>query len=590
MCALAADTPRNIQQGEFNELPVLQSTKVYEGAFVGLSSGYARGLVAGDVFKGIAYKQADNSSGSSGDKRVKVYKDVVIEIAVTGASAVTDAGSVVYASADDTLTLTASTNSPAGYIERWITGTTCAVRLYDHSSEQFVNVTMANLTTTGNITLGNAVSDTIGMYGTTPTAQQTHVTDAAAATALTLTDSTGGTADNTIANITAAGTITDNSGGADPGNNTIAAITEANTITDSSTGSDPGTHTIAAITEAATITDSSTGADPGNNTIAAITEAGTITDNSGGADPGNNIIAAITEANTITDSSGGVDPANNIIAAVTNLDTLTDSTGGSADNTVAAVGAIRDIVVMVLQAGKNGTGALALTGTAVGDAVLSVINVTDGGASADVSSSYETTITVENQIQQSAATDFSTSTLIFTVARPRQSDINNNFKELTDQVVTQKAANTAILAAVAQLAAKTNTNSTAINSASNAVAQLAAKMNTNSTAIDSAADAVAQLAAKTNTNSTAIDSAADAVAQLAAKINLNSTAINSASNAVAQLAAKQNTTSTAVTTIEANLCDLTDEINKLITDVGLIRTVVNATLVRLETIGIVASA
>ncbi len=499
--ALALNTPRNYYLGDFTDLPA-SAVHIYEGAAIGLTSGYARGLVAGDVFQGFADRECDNSAGSAGDLNVKVRRSGYVELAVTGASAVTDAGSPVYASADGTFTLTASTNSYIGIVEKWVSSTTCIVRFEGIGSSTFTNVICANLTTTGNTAIGNAVSDTIGFYNTTPTAQQTHVADAAAATATTLTDSTGGTADNTIANVTAAGTITDNSGGADPGNNTIAAITEANTITDSSTGADPGTHTIAAITEAA----------------------------------------------TITDSSGGVDPGNNTIAAVTNLDTLTDSTGGAADNTVAAVGAIGDVVVMVVQAGKNGIGGLALTGTAVGDRVLSVLNVTNAEAATDLSAHFETVITVINQIQQSSANDYSAKTLIFTVARPRQSDINNNFKELTDQVVTQKAANTAILAAVAQLAAKMNTNSLAV------------------------------------------DSAADAVAQLAAKMNLNSTAINSASNAIAQLAAKQNTTSTAIGVIEANLCDLTDEVNKLITDLGSARTAINAALTRLETIGIVASA
>lgn len=61
--------------------------------------------------------------------------------------------------------------------------------------------------------------------------------------------------------------------------------------------------------------------------------------------------------------------------------------------------------------GSNGAGAVTFTGAAVGDTVLTVGNVTLG---TDVTSSFESTITVVNQIQQSAATDLS-STNIFIV-------------------------------------------------------------------------------------------------------------------------------------------------------------------------------
>lgn len=47
---------------------------------------------------------------------------------------------------------------------------------------------------------------------------------------VTLTDSTGGSANATLAAITAAATITDSGGGTDPGNDTIAAITGDDTV------------------------------------------------------------------------------------------------------------------------------------------------------------------------------------------------------------------------------------------------------------------------------------------------------------------------------------------------------------------------
>lgn len=55
--------------------------------------------------------------------------------------------------------------------------------------------------------------------------------------------------------------------------------------------------------------------------------------------------------------------------------------------------------------GKNGAGACTLTGAKVGDKVAGVVNITDGG---DASADFEATITVVDQIQQSAVGDLST--------------------------------------------------------------------------------------------------------------------------------------------------------------------------------------
>ena len=118
--ALSADTPRVYELGDINSLPVKASTKVYEGAAVGIdaASGYARGLNAGDAFKGFAERTADNSAGSNGDVRVRVLTKGEVKLAIANA-AITDVDKPVYASDDGTFTLTASTNSYVGKIVRW---------------------------------------------------------------------------------------------------------------------------------------------------------------------------------------------------------------------------------------------------------------------------------------------------------------------------------------------------------------------------------------------------------------------------------------------------------------------------------------
>ncbi len=95
----------------------ISNVNVYKGGFVGLlTTGYARALVAGDKFLGIAYEGMDNSAGSAGDKSVRVYTKGDFEH-VLAAAAITDIGRPVYASADDTLTFDPEDNSFVGFVQ-----------------------------------------------------------------------------------------------------------------------------------------------------------------------------------------------------------------------------------------------------------------------------------------------------------------------------------------------------------------------------------------------------------------------------------------------------------------------------------------
>lgn len=125
--ALTADTPRIYELGTINDVPVKASTKIYEGAAVGLTSGYARGLVAGDAFMGFAQRQADNSAVAvDGNINCKVITKGLIQVTIASV-AVTDIGSPVYASADGTFTLTKGSNSYIGVVYRYVTTNTAIV-------------------------------------------------------------------------------------------------------------------------------------------------------------------------------------------------------------------------------------------------------------------------------------------------------------------------------------------------------------------------------------------------------------------------------------------------------------------------------
>lgn len=126
--ALTETAVRQFEVGDRNDLPVAASAKIFSGAYVGdNASGFARPLVAGDPFFGIAERLADNSAGAAGAIRCRVIERGKVVADVTGATGAGDVGSSVYASADDTLTLTALANTLVGKVARYVSGTTCVV-------------------------------------------------------------------------------------------------------------------------------------------------------------------------------------------------------------------------------------------------------------------------------------------------------------------------------------------------------------------------------------------------------------------------------------------------------------------------------
>lgn len=104
---------------ELVDIPVDDNVNIHKGALVGIdsSTGYARPLTAGDDFAGVAYAQADNtvSGHAAGGITVRLHQEIDIIHTLTGVSQ-TDIGSQVYASDDETLTLTASGASRVGRI------------------------------------------------------------------------------------------------------------------------------------------------------------------------------------------------------------------------------------------------------------------------------------------------------------------------------------------------------------------------------------------------------------------------------------------------------------------------------------------
>ena len=129
MATLAARAIREFYFGDTESYPVIAGDTIFEGAAVGENaSGDSRPLQAGDVFQGFAVETVNNESGAAGDQSVDVKTKGRVELDVVGVSAKTvNDRPAVYASDDDTFTLTPTSNSLIGYVSRHISGSTCVV-------------------------------------------------------------------------------------------------------------------------------------------------------------------------------------------------------------------------------------------------------------------------------------------------------------------------------------------------------------------------------------------------------------------------------------------------------------------------------
>lgn len=122
--ALSNDIARSISVGSEpetrNDLPIASGVTVYQGSFVGLTSGYARALVARDAFAGISEVRVTETLSQAGSRYVRVFsRGILKNVSVTGASGFADVGKQVYASDDTTLTLAWLNNTPMGHITRY---------------------------------------------------------------------------------------------------------------------------------------------------------------------------------------------------------------------------------------------------------------------------------------------------------------------------------------------------------------------------------------------------------------------------------------------------------------------------------------
>jgi hypothetical protein len=106
------------------------SVHIYQGGFVGLDpAGYAKAFVPGDMFAGVAYEEADNSSGAAGAIRVRTQvADLDFEYTLTSV-ALTDVGKPVFATADNAIALTGHPDAFVGWIVSYVSTNKARIRL-----------------------------------------------------------------------------------------------------------------------------------------------------------------------------------------------------------------------------------------------------------------------------------------------------------------------------------------------------------------------------------------------------------------------------------------------------------------------------
>ena len=121
MVQLTKDLTRAYELGDINEYPILGGEVIYQGAAIGLevASGYVRSLQAGDKFVGFAEDSIDASNTSDGEKSIRVKRRGSVTLELSGA-AITDVGKSLYATDDNTFTLSSAGSSVyIGQISRY---------------------------------------------------------------------------------------------------------------------------------------------------------------------------------------------------------------------------------------------------------------------------------------------------------------------------------------------------------------------------------------------------------------------------------------------------------------------------------------
>lgn len=145
MAALAKDTPRVIFGAKTYSFKIKNASQVYMGSFASIDStgyliafaGAAGEKLVGRVLPTPAADSADGTGGLLGNTGVNPVREAMVcmetevlrNVSVTGASAISDIGTIVYLNSNDNdLTFTRPARGmPFGKVVRWYNSTNCDV-------------------------------------------------------------------------------------------------------------------------------------------------------------------------------------------------------------------------------------------------------------------------------------------------------------------------------------------------------------------------------------------------------------------------------------------------------------------------------
>lgn len=123
-----ADVDRYIDQ-DVRSYPVASGEHIYRSGWVGTTpAGYLKPFEPGDLFAGLAYEEADNSSGSDGTIECRVYTIGDFEVTLASVDA-RHTGRAVYATADDAVAMTGHPDAFIGRVVRKVATNKALVRL-----------------------------------------------------------------------------------------------------------------------------------------------------------------------------------------------------------------------------------------------------------------------------------------------------------------------------------------------------------------------------------------------------------------------------------------------------------------------------
>lgn len=160
MTQLSAALARTYLQGDLDDLPVKASSAIYEGSAIGFTAGYHRQLASGDEFCGFSLQDVPSQT-SDGDAYVRVRTRGRVVLTITSV-AVTDIGKPVYASDGNAFTLTPGTDAHIGRVTG-VYGTNLAVVAFD-AHRGGLGGQIALLTDSSGGTAGDTIADVPASY------------------------------------------------------------------------------------------------------------------------------------------------------------------------------------------------------------------------------------------------------------------------------------------------------------------------------------------------------------------------------------------------------------------------------------------